>query len=192
MPPRIPTEADFAPLAAALPHALHFPSPPESTTAILVLLHGLGDSEAPFARFARAVALPGVLAVAVRGTTPLPAAALLLDGDDGGPGHFHWGDDVRLDAADGLVDADPGFERAARVVMDQLVGRVLVGRCGWDLADVILFGFGQLGRDALAAVEARFRHVTAVRWARPDVAMPRDRDEMLPIIRFLASCLAAP
>src|SRR4051812_17311729 len=32
MPPRIPTEEDFAPLKTTLPHTLHFPSPPESTT----------------------------------------------------------------------------------------------------------------------------------------------------------------
>ncbi|KAM4056064.1 phospholipase/Carboxylesterase [Hirsutella rhossiliensis] len=257
MPPRIPTEADFAPLAATLPHTLHFPSPRESTTALLVLLHGLGDSEAPFARFARGVALPGVLAVAVRGTAPLP---LLDNDDDDDGGHFHWGDDVRFDAGTGDVDADPGFGRAARAVMDGLVRGVFVERCGWEVGDVMLFGFGQggslalgmasqlraspavidvtdsasaspnggsgrdeafkgvvsiggplpasmvptttarsksttrvlavqLDEDQVEAIEAEFRHVTAVRWRRRDVAMPRDRDEMLPIMRFFADCL---
>lgn len=241
MPPRIPNEADFAPLAAILPHTVHFPTPRESTTALLVLLHGLGDSEAPFARFARAVALPGVLAVAVRGTAPLPGAAMLLDDADDAPG-FHWGDDLRLETASGDVDPDPGFERAARAVMDRLVRGVFVERCGWEMGDVIVFGFGQggslalgmasqlrnspggdvfkgvvsiggplplsmvpttstrsksatkvlavqLDQDQVEAVEAEFSHVTAVRWRRRDVAMPRDRDEMLPIMRFLADCL---
>ncbi|KAF4509676.1 hypothetical protein G6O67_003820 [Ophiocordyceps sinensis] len=245
--PRIPTEADFAPLAATLPHTLHFPTPRESTTAILILLHGAGDCDAPFARFARALALPGVLAVAVRGTAPLPGAALL--GDDGG--HFHWGDDACLDARTGALDADPGFGRAATALVHGLLRGVLVDRCGWELGDVIVFGFGQggslalgmasqlrassassptassgganafkgvvsiggplppsmvpttsarsksdtpvlvcqLDEDQVDAVEAEFANVSAVRWRRSDVAMPRDRDEALPIMRFFADCL---
>ncbi|KJZ80520.1 hypothetical protein HIM_00370 [Hirsutella minnesotensis 3608] len=123
MPPRIPTEADFAALATKLPHVLHFPSPRESTTAILVLLHGLGDTEAPFARFAQSMALPGVLAIS--SATKVLVCQLDVDGDDG------------------QVDA----------------------------------------------VEAEFRSVTVVRWRRRDVSMPRDRDEMFPIMKFLADRL---
>ncbi|POR37678.1 Uncharacterized protein TPAR_02119 [Tolypocladium paradoxum] len=261
MAPRIPTEADFAPLAATLPHALHFPNPRESTTAILILLHGLGDSEAPFARFARNMALPGVLAIAVRGTAPLPPSLLLDDdaaADGRGAAHFHWGDDVSLDRRTGNVDPDPGFARARRLVMDALVGDVLVGRCGWDLSDVMLFGFGQggslalglasalrttsavvdvtsrddhrhqdrrpeafkgavsiggplpasmvptrtardksdtsvlvcqLDEDRVAAVRGEFRDVRAVRWRRSDVVMPRDMEEMFPIMKFFADRL---
>ncbi|KAJ6438629.1 putative tRNA pseudouridine synthase 4 [Purpureocillium lavendulum] len=293
MPPRIPTEADFAPLAATLPHALHFPSPRESTTAILVLLHGLGDTEAPFASFARSMNLPGVLAVSVRGMAvlppsmlpdaeaPAPTPALASGAGAGGDagtaatratatGHYHWGDDLSIDPATGDVDADPGFARATRRVMDELVRGVLVDRCGWELSDVLLFGFGQGGSLALAlaaslakeqqvvdvtkadeqrqahqqhdaaavaatttpssfkgvvsiggplppsAVSTRaardrcrtsalvcqlddeqsdyvrreFRDVRVVRWpTRADVDMPRNRDEMLPIMKFLAERL---
>ena len=151
MPPRtrIPAASDFASLSPQLTVSLHFPSPPESTTAILLLLHGLGDSEAPFAAFARGIALPGILAVSVRGTSPLPPALLGPDAAGQGPRHFHWGDDLRLSPATGGLDADPGFEGAAGLVLDRLVRGVLVQTCGWDVRDVLLFGFGQGGSLAL-------------------------------------------
>ncbi|RDA94464.1 hypothetical protein CP533_2233 [Ophiocordyceps camponoti-saundersi (nom. inval.)] len=234
MPPRIPTEADFAPLSTSLTLALHFPSPPESTTAFLILLHGLGDSEAPFASFARAMALPGVLAISVRGVAPLPSA-LLSEGDGS---NFHWGDDLTIDPGTGDIDPDPGFHRASQAIIEKLIRGVLVEYCGWELDDVILFGFGQggslalglasqlrdetlkgvvsiggplpvsmvpttsarvktdtkallcqLDEDMVDAVESEFKDVTVVRWKRQDVAMPCNRDEMLPIMKFLAERL---
>ncbi|KAK1770664.1 Alpha/Beta hydrolase protein [Phialemonium atrogriseum] len=149
MPPtRIPTAEDFAPLSPSLTVSLVFPSPPESTTAILLLFHGLGDSEASFASFARSIALPGVLAVSVRGPAPLPPS-LLGDDTDGPARHFHWGDDLTLAHGTGELDPDPGFKGAERLVMERLVGEVLVERCGWELGDVLLFGFGQGGSFAL-------------------------------------------
>ncbi|KFA61034.1 hypothetical protein S40285_07440 [Stachybotrys chlorohalonatus IBT 40285] len=254
MPPRVPSEADFAPLSSTLPVALHFPSPPESTTAFLVLFHGLGDHEPPFAGFAASIALPGVLAISVRGTTPLPPS-LLPPGSP--PHHFYWGDDLALDEATGEFDDDPGFERASKLVMDKLVRGVLIDACGWDTRDIILFGFGQGGSLALGlasrlrsaslvvdvteqgsqrddeanshfkgvvsiggplpmsmvptssaraksktsvlllqvgdehedAVRAEFEHVKAVRWKRPDMGMPRDKDEVLPLMTFFAERL---
>ncbi|EJT74102.1 phospholipase/Carboxylesterase superfamily protein [Gaeumannomyces tritici R3-111a-1] len=155
-PTRVPTREDFAPLTrdGRLAVQLHFPSPPESTTAILVLLHGLGDSEAPFAGFARAVDLPGVLAIAVRGVSPLPPAMLGLPDDDPEAQqqqqptrHFHWGDDLRLDGD--RLDPDPGFDAAEDALLRRLVVGVLGDRCGWDAEDVLLFGFGQGGSVAL-------------------------------------------
>ncbi|CAK7222446.1 hypothetical protein SCUCBS95973_004844 [Sporothrix curviconia] len=148
---RVPTEADFAGLGSDLAVSLHFPDPPASTTAILLLFHGLGDAEAPFAAFARAVNLPGVLAIAVRGPSVLPpslvAAATATFGQ--GPQHFHWGDDLRLDGA-GQLDDDPGFDRAVQLVDGRLIQDVLVKKCGWRYDDVLLFGFGQGGTFALA------------------------------------------
>ncbi|KAK4138003.1 alpha/beta-hydrolase [Trichocladium antarcticum] len=156
MATRVPTQSDFDAVLATHPAAkspsdaasnpaitLVHPDPPESTTSILLLFHGLGDTEPAFATLARDLALPGVLAIAVRGTAPLPDA-LLPDGLAAG---YHWGDDMRLDG-DGLDD-DPGFEGARRWVLGSLVGGVLVGRCGWDLRDILLFGFGQGGSLAL-------------------------------------------
>ncbi|KAL6849818.1 hypothetical protein ACO1O0_009363 [Amphichorda felina] len=260
MPPRIPTAADFAPLSSTLPHALHFPSPPESTTAILILLHGLGDSHAPFASFARAVNLPGVLAVSIRGTSRLPLDPRGDDGGEGENGGFHWGDDVVVDQGTGGLDADPGFDRAEGLIMEKLVGEVLLGKCGWEMSDIMFFGFGQGGSLALGlasrlrasprvvdvtdpstsgggeskaakgafkgvvsvggplpasmvptvsarqksrtevllvqldaesvdAVRREFEHVRVVNWKRREVAMPRDREEMFPIMKFFADRL---
>lgn len=146
---RVPEEADFAPLAPQLTISLAFPSPPESTTAILLLFHGLGDIQTPFADFARHLALPGVLGVAVRGTNPLPPALLGLEPDYDGPtNHFHWGDDLKL-GSDGELEQDPGFEKAKGLVLGKLVKEVLVEKCGWETRDILLFGFGQGGSFAL-------------------------------------------
>lgn len=256
MPPRIPTKADFDPLQATLPHTLHFPSPPESTTAILIVLHGLGDTHASFAGFARGMNLPGVLAITVRGTAPLPLGMLPPGKEEG----WHWGDDLLMGQGgdgDGL-DPDPGFERAVRTVLDELVGGVLVGKCGWERSDVLLFGFGQGGslalglasrigaparvteihesssqssrpessgrfkgvvsiggplpmstvstvssrgksktkvlvcqleEDEVHVVKREFDDVKAVQWKRREVSMPRDREEMFPIMKFFADRL---
>ncbi|KAL6881589.1 Alpha/Beta hydrolase protein [Trichoderma novae-zelandiae] len=263
MPPRIPSESDFSPLRPSLPHALHFPSPRESTTAILILFHGLGDNEAPFATFARNISLPGVLAISVRGTAPLPAG--LVDagaGGEGEGGHFHWGDDLSVDTNTGDLDPDPGFDKAAGLVMQKLVKETLMDKCGWEMNDILFFGFGQGGSLALGlasrlrsmerivdlsagaqgdgdansqtklgktckgvvsiggplpqsmvpslssreksgtpvlvcqldddeadAVKREFGDVRVVRWRRREVAMPRDREEMFPIMKFIADQL---
>ncbi|RKU45020.1 hypothetical protein DL546_004210 [Coniochaeta pulveracea] len=150
MPPtRVPTAEDFATLSPLITTALHFPTPPESTTAILLLFHGLGDNDKSFQSFARSLNLPGVLAVSVRGVSPLPPY-LLPDQDPSKPTeHFHWGDDLRLDERTGELEEDSGFEKARRVVMGKLIEEVLVDRCGWRLDDILLFGFGQGGAFAL-------------------------------------------
>ncbi|KAK2603712.1 hypothetical protein QQS21_004088 [Conoideocrella luteorostrata] len=251
MPPRIPTQTDFSSLPPMLHTALHFPQPPESTTALLILFHGLGDSEAPFATFARSMSLPGVLAISVRGTSPLPQS--LLDSPiPGDQVHCHWGDDIVLDERTGELDPDPGFAKASRLVMEKLVGEVLIDRCGWEMEDILFFGFGQGGslglglgarlgservvdvsggaseqaqtfkgvvsvggglplsmvssrsgrerrdthvllcqvdEDKEEAVKREFKNVSVVRWKRKEVAMPRDRDEMFPIMKFFADRL---
>ncbi|KAI0407470.1 alpha/beta-hydrolase [Xylaria palmicola] len=155
MPTRIPKPEDFAHLEPALTVSLVYPEVPETTTSILVLFHGLGDAEAPFASFARAVNLPGVLAISVRGVAPLPPALLGLPGTDDDDAaaapasHFHWGDDLTLAPATGELDPDPGFSKAEQLVLGGLVRETLIGTCGWETSDILLFGFGQGGSLAL-------------------------------------------
>ncbi|KAK1687992.1 phospholipase/Carboxylesterase superfamily protein [Colletotrichum godetiae] len=278
MPPRIPTPEDFTQVQKLLPLTLAFPNPPESTTAILLLFHGLGDSEAPFASFARAMSLPGVLSISLRGPSPLPPS--MLPDDDGSansaagaPGHFHWGDDITFDPSTDALATDPGFSKSSTLVVDHLIRDTLIARCGWELSDIILFGFGQggslalgiasqlrlgpkvvdvtdlspsssttaptasaskpkrndshfdentlkgvlsiggplppsmvptvsargkcktkaclvqLNDDAFDAVKEEFLDVRLVKWKRKDVAMPRDREEMFPLMKFFAECL---
>ena len=142
MPPRIPTEADLTSLPH--PHTRHLPTPPAKTPAIHKHHHGGGDSDS-FISFARAMNLPGVTAIAVRGTSPLPPSLL----PDGEGGHFHWGDDVEMDPSTGDISSDPGFVKAREKVLDVLVKECLVEKFGWETEDVILFGFGQGGSLAL-------------------------------------------
>ncbi|KZL82084.1 phospholipase carboxylesterase superfamily protein [Colletotrichum incanum] len=270
MPPRIPTPDDFAPIQPVLPLSLSFPNPPESTTAILILFHGLGDSEAPFASFAKAMSLPGVLSISVRAPSPLPPSMLPDDTPSSasasagaGAGHFHWGDDITFDPSTDSIAPDPGFSKSYALVVDRLIRETLIARCGWELSDIILFGFGQGGSlalgiasqlrlgpkvvdvtdtpagkpkrsdnaqfdentlkgvlsiggplpqsmvptvstrgkcktktclvqlddDAFDAVKEEFLDARLVKWKRKDVAMPRDREEMFPLMKFFAECL---
>lgn len=145
---RIPKAEDFKSLEPDLTVSLHFPSPPESTTAILILFHGLGDIDTPFAGFAQSINLPGVLGISVRGTSPLPPALLGLPLDSGPPRNFHWGDDLNLGSSGGL-DADPGYTKAADLVLNRLIRETLMDKCGWELSDILFFGYGQGGSLAL-------------------------------------------
>lgn len=147
---RIPKAEDFKSLAPELTVALHFPSPPESTTAILILFHGLGDSEASFSSFAKNMNLPGVLAITVRGVNALPPALLGQSLDSGPPRHFHWGDDLNMASYSAVgLDADPGFTKATGLVVERLIRETLVDKCGWEFSDILLFGYGQGGSLAL-------------------------------------------
>lgn len=240
---RIPTPQDFSSLPPCLTTTLIPPSPPESTTSFLILFHGLGDSEIPFANFARSLNLPGVMAISVRGPSPLPPAMLGLDRGGGPTRHWHWGDDLSLSG--GELEGDPGFEKARGLVLGELIGEVLVGRCGWERRDVMLFGFGQGGGFALGlarwvgeegfkgvvsvggalpgsmipagkekkartpvlvcrgresevvdeeaeeVLRREFEEVRVVSWKRAEDGMPRDRDEVLPMMHFFAGRLRA-
>ncbi|KAH6652203.1 Alpha/Beta hydrolase protein [Truncatella angustata] len=149
MPPRIPKPEDFEHLRPGLSFILNYPEVAETTTAILIVFHGLGDSDRNFARFAETVALPGVLAITVRGVSPLPPALLGLPDGSAPTSHFHWGDDLTLSPDTGDLDPDPGFAKAEELVLGKLIRETLVAACGWDLSDILLFGYAQGGSLAL-------------------------------------------
>ncbi|KAI8622973.1 alpha/beta-hydrolase [Xylariaceae sp. FL1651] len=263
MPTRIPKPQDFAHLQPSLHVSLVFPEVPETTTSILILFHGLGDSDASFAAFAKNLNLPGVLAISVRGVSPLPPALLgLSDSEAASPTtHFHWGDDLTLLPSTGDLDPDPGFSKAEHLVLEKLVRETLIGSCGWETNDILLFGFGQGGSFALGlssklrnservvdvtegdrttgfafkgvvsigghlpmsmipttsvrdkartpvlichgrnseildaesieTLKEEFVDVREVKWKKVDDSMPKNREEMLPIMQFFAERLRA-
>ncbi|KAK4669445.1 uncharacterized protein QC763_203100 [Podospora pseudopauciseta] len=143
MPPRIPSPSDFSQFPLI---QLHPPSPPESTTTFLIVLHGLGDNPVSFCNFPKSLNLPGTYAVTVRGVNPLPQGLVPEPVPENGC--WHWGDDLLLDQRTGELDQDPGFQKA-REALWELIGGVIVGRLGWGWGDVILFGYGQGGSVAL-------------------------------------------
>ncbi|MCJ1448073.1 MAG: hypothetical protein MMC23_008586 [Stictis urceolatum] len=252
MPPRLPTSSDF-------PNITFTSTPPPPTTPhlsnILLLLHGLGDSHAPYTSLGKQLNLPETAVLSIRAPNPLPF-------DIGG---FHWGDDVIFDAGGGL-DPDAGFKKAAEVLREVVAG--LIEKCGWKEREILLWGVGQGGMVAFLAglqvvagegegeggaavkgsgsgkgsagysskalpelggivslggplpsgmalgsgakklrtpvlvcggtvesqvpdekiqrVESCFEFVEKARWRRKRDGMPRSRDEMLPIMKFLA------
>jgi len=209
--------------------------PNHPPTNILLLFHGLGDTQVPFAQFARAMALPDTCAISLRASAPLPFD---LNG-------FHWGDDIMFDnsSATGGPDIDAGFTKATQLIVEEVINKTLIEKCGYEMRDILLFGFGQGGMLALnvassvgataelggvvsigagVPVEAtrvtdaegkksrtpvilcKARDASAVsdedeerakstfafceikEWARHGDGMPRNREEMLPIMQFFA------
>ncbi|KAK6075708.1 phospholipase carboxylesterase superfamily [Seiridium cupressi] len=151
MPTRIPKPEDFEELSPGVNLTLTYPEVAETTTAILIIFHGLGDSEVSFTTFAKSIALPGVLAITVRGVSPLPPSLLgLPDSEASKPtNHFHWGDDLTLSPSTGDLDPDPGFTKATELISEKLIRETLITKCGWETSDMLLFGYGQGGSLAL-------------------------------------------
>ncbi|KAJ4411399.1 hypothetical protein N0V91_001183 [Didymella pomorum] len=225
MPGRLPTKADF--LSSVDLSITPAPSSQQPTN-ILVLLHGLGDTNASFTRLGQQLNLPETACIAVQAPAPLPF-------DLGG---FHWGDDMIFDQNTGEMDMDTGFKASTRLVLDKVVREGLVGKCGYKPREIVIFGFGQGGMVGLqAAVELEgeelggvvsiggrlpssvslktrksrtpvlicravkasavtdsavsklkdaFEFVEIKDWKKNGDGMPSNRDEMLPIMQFLA------
>jgi len=111
---------------------------------VLVLLHGLGDTHAPFANFARSLQLADTVCLAVRAPAALPFD---LHG-------FHWGDDIVFDEGTGEMDVDTGFKKSVDLLVRDVIEKCLCEKCGYTPRDVILFGFGQGGCVALGCAAA--------------------------------------
>ncbi|KAI9779654.1 MAG: hypothetical protein M1816_003459 [Peltula sp. TS41687] len=231
MPGRLPTASDF-PSNLTLSIIAPPSSSPEPVN-VLILLHGLGDSHAPFVAFARNLSLPETACISIQAPHGLPFE---LDG-------FHWGDDMLFDQSTGDMDVDAGFDRAKTMVGDKIIEKGLVQKCGYRRSELFLFGFGQGGmvalavagslaqeealggvisvggplpssmpspgpqklqtpvlilggnsaslitNSALARIKNTFEYVDTIRWERRGDSMPRNREELLPIMRFLAGRL---
>lgn len=118
-------------------------SSPGTPTNLLLLLHGLGDAPAPYATFARRIALPQTAALALRAPLPLPF------GLEGGAWH------VSFDADGESIDGSASGERRrvdslASASRPRLLALLAVlATCGWPTHRVFLFGFAQGGTAAL-------------------------------------------
>ena len=127
---RLPSTADF-------PSSLKLSITPPPTSQqqpvnILILLHGLGDTNSPFTSLGKQLALPETACLSLQAPTPLPF-------DLGG---YHWGDDIHFDSANGQMDIDTGFSKAAKVIEERIIKEILVEKCGYSPRNVLLFGFG--------------------------------------------------
>jgi predicted esterase len=226
MPPRLPTKAD-------LPSSLVLDIvPPQkgSPVNILLLLHGLGDTQTAFTRLAQNLNLPETAAISLRGFTPIPA---IFTGDE--TPSFHWAHDVVFDETRGELDLDGEFAPSLKTFRELL--DALMEKCGYAPRNIFFYGFGQgamlplavgallpetefggvvaiggrlpgsgtgtgkgktpilicggsksrqVTKGAVAVLRERFADVEYVRWEKPEDAMPANRDEMLPIMRFFA------
>ena len=137
MSSRLPSPTDF-PSHVIL--TITPPPPPQQPINILLLLHGLGDSNIPFTTLGAQLALPETACISLQAPTPLPF-------DLGG---FHWGDDLHFDSATGQMDFDTGFQNAVNMIARDVIESVLLEKCSYLPRNIILFGFGQGGMAAVA------------------------------------------
>ena len=83
---------------------------------VLILLHGLGDTNASFEALGKQLSLPETTCLSIQGPKALPF-------DIGG---FHWGDDIILDQASGDMDPDSGFQHSAKVIAEEVIKQTLI------------------------------------------------------------------
>lgn len=144
MPTRAPVKDDFsadiAPLVDIIVQDLgNTPNQKMSTTPqnVLLLMHGLGDTSAPFVNLGRALNLPETVSIALRAPFALPF---------GLPG-FHWGDDISF-TSDGEIDHDAHFTSAA-VTLNKIIVETLIEKLAFTPNSIFMLGFGQGGMVAL-------------------------------------------
>lgn len=163
--PAAPTPAGLA--ACARAHgapALAFTYTPSPTvdTNLLILLHGLGDSRAPFARLGTQLqrTLPQTAVLAANAPRRVP----LLDEDA-----WMWWDS--FDALGEIVrDPDP---RSALAALAALLAHLV--DCGWPPARIHLFGYaqgGSLALETLVHVRSTWELGSAVSVAGPLLSLP--------------------
>jgi len=136
MPGRLPVPSDF-------PSIVSYVTPPPTSQRpvnVLILLHGLGDTNLPFTKLGQQLCLPETACISLQAPLPLPFNL----------GGYHLGDDIIFDQSTGQMDFDTGFAKATVVLTDLL--SVLMDSCGYQPREILLFGFGQGGMAALATM----------------------------------------
>ncbi len=142
MPTRLPLPSDFPPSLNPRIHPSEPAPSPTSISNVVIFLHGLGDTSANFSHFSRALNLPETLTVTLQAPFPLP---LPMEA-----GHYHWGDDILVDSGTGEVDPDCGLSKAATLLSEDVIKKVLISECGFKVREVLMLGYGQGGMASLA------------------------------------------
>lgn len=110
-------------------------------TNVLILLHGLGDTNASFTKLGQQLNLPETACIALQAPN-----GLIMD-----IGGFQWGDDLVMDQSNGELDMDTGFKAATRLILDRVIREGLIDKCGYKAREIMLFGFAQGGMAGLQA-----------------------------------------
>ena len=141
MPARVPIPSDF-PSHAQL--SIIPPPLSDRSTNVLVLLHGLGDTNASLSALGRRLCLPETTCISLQAPTSLPFEL----------GGFHWGDDILFDQASGEMTLDAGFSKSIKLIQQDIIYDGLFKKCGYKPKDIMLFGFGQGAMASLATVSS--------------------------------------
>ncbi|KAH7071128.1 phospholipase/Carboxylesterase superfamily protein [Paraphoma chrysanthemicola] len=132
MPGRLPTKDDFP---AKVVLSITPPPTSQPPTNVLILLHGLGDTNTSFTKLGQQLNLPETACIAVQAPN-----GMLFDIDG-----FNWGDDLVVDQSTGELDMDTGFKSSTRLLLDHVIREGLVEKCGYKPREIVLFGFAQGG-----------------------------------------------
>jgi predicted esterase len=147
MAQRLPQKSDFASnLTVDI-------IPPSSGTPVnvLILLHGLGDTQVSFAQLGKNLNLPETVCISLRGLNAIPSIFTSLDENIAA---FHWGDDVLFDEQKCEIELDAGFESARKKLLEEVIQNSLIAKCGYPPRNILLLGFGQGGMAALSAISS--------------------------------------
>ena len=177
--PRTPLKTDF-PSSVVL--SITPPPSSQTTSNVLLLFHGLGDTKAPFTRLATQLQLPYTCIMSVQAPTPVPA---LFTGSDAPS--FTWGDDVVFDQDTGELDMDAGFKATSTMVYEAIINKCLIGKCGMRPRDIHLMGFGQGGMAALKIatllpLKEEFGGVISIGGVMPKVVVANEKKFSTPVL----------
>ncbi|KDQ56904.1 hypothetical protein JAAARDRAFT_194848 [Jaapia argillacea MUCL 33604] len=138
-----------------VPFSYH-PSDDGTDENLLILLHGLGDTHAPFSSLGRSLKLPQTATLSIRAPSQIP----LLDD----PPAYQWY--PSFDHLGELVtnpNPTPALDLLVKII------EALIKECFWPHGRIHLFGFGQGGT---VCAESALRWWTKCRNTAPTVADP--------------------
>jgi predicted esterase len=110
-------------------------APSSQPTNVLILLHGLGDTHEPFTALGKQLNLPETACIAVQAPNPVPFEL----------GGMHWGEDMIFDSSTGEMDMDTGLQKSTQLVLNDVIRKGLMEKCGYKAREIIIFGFAQGG-----------------------------------------------